>query len=304
MMQNLQLHKFNPMILEKRRMDGNAPVIVMIGKRGSGKSTIIQDIMFFMKKVPATIAFSGTEDGNGFYSKHIHQAFIYNKYDQGALDSIVARQKKYVHDLKNKGIDPKTCPEIGIFIIMDDLAYDDKMMKNEAMKEIFFNGRHYHITVVISFQFMMMLKPAYRANIDYVFICRDNKNDNIKRYYDYFFGIFDSFEDFKKVFYSCTNDFGCLVLDNTCRTNKIEDQVFWYRAKPDRKFKIGSDAMWEQWNKHLRSNAENEHETSERVSLSKSKIREIKKMGPKKIEYNNNNDDDYEEDLDELILNH
>ena len=69
---------------------------------------------------------------------------------------------------------------------MDDLAYNDKMMKNETMKQIFFNGRHFHLTTIISFQYMMALKPDFRTNIDYVFVCRDNKNDNIKRYYDYF----------------------------------------------------------------------------------------------------------------------
>ena len=53
---------------------------------------------------------------------------------------------------------------------------------------------------------------------------------------------------------SCTEGYDCLVLDNTSRSNKITDCVYWYRAKPDRKFKIGSKQLWEYHNNNYNDN--------------------------------------------------
>ena len=129
-----------------------------------------------------------------------------------------------------KGKDIKKSPEDHVAIIMDDLAFDKKMMKNECIREIFFNGRHYGITIIITFQYMMEIGPEYRGNIDYIFVYKEPRKDATDKLYKYFFSIFDKPVDFKKVLYSCTNDYGCLVLDNISKSYLIEDQVFWYRV--------------------------------------------------------------------------
>jgi hypothetical protein len=50
---------------------------------------------------------------------------------------------------------------------------------------------------------------------------------------------------------ACTEGYDALVLDNTSRSNKIEDCVFWYKAKPDRQFKIGDPSIWKFNTKYL-----------------------------------------------------
>ena len=44
---------------------------------------------------------------------------------------------------------------------------------------------------------------------------------------------------------SCTEDYECLVLDNTKTSNKIEDCVYWYKAPIRRNFRIGSQRLWD-----------------------------------------------------------
>ena len=44
---------------------------------------------------------------------------------------------------------------------------------------------------------------------------------------------------------ACTENYECLVLDNTSKSNKIEDCVFWYKAPIRKGFKIGSPRLWE-----------------------------------------------------------
>ena len=61
-----------------------------------------------------------------------------------------------------------------------------------------------------------------------------------EKLYKNFFGIFPHFSVFQDVLNACTEGYDCLVLDNTSKSNNIQDCVYWYRAKPDRKFKIGS----------------------------------------------------------------
>lgn len=284
-MQELKLNKFNPLILEKKRLNGHAPIIVVVGKRGMGKSVLVADLLYHIRKIPAMLCMSGTEDGNGYYSQFIHNIMIHNSFNEEALQGLIKRQKSAVQKLKNSNIEPKNHPEIGVGVLMDDLAYDNKMMRNEAIKFIFFNGRHYHIPTIITFQYMMAMAPEFRTNVDYIFVCKENKNDNIKRYHEYFFGMFDKLSDFKKVLSTCTNDYGWLVLDQTSKSDRIEDQVFWYRASMDRKFKIGSPEQWLKWDRLLKKDDSEESGASyKRHTSTKSTIGEIKKLGPRKIE--------------------
>lgn len=90
----------------------------------------------------------------------------------------------------------------------------------------------------------MDLPPALRANVDYVFILRENIIQNREKLYKSFFGIFPSFDMFCKVMDACTENYECLVLDNTVKSNKIQDCVFWYKASVRKNFRVGSPQLW------------------------------------------------------------
>ena len=49
---------------------------------------------------------------------------------------------------------------------------------------------------------------------------------------------------FNKVMDACTENYECIVLDNTSKSNKIEDCVFWYKAKLRKNFKVGAPEYW------------------------------------------------------------
>jgi len=44
----------------------------------------------------------------------------------------------------------------------------------------------------------------------------------------------------------CTENFECLVINNNAKSNKLEDQVFWYKAEPHPDFKLGAEILWKQ----------------------------------------------------------
>lgn len=227
---NLQLKKFNPKNMADDR------VCVFIGKRNTGKSFLIRDIMYYKKHIPTGVVLSGTEEGNGFYGKFIPDLFIYGDYDKEAIERVMARQKQLIHNKKSN---------CGTFLLLDDCMYDNKFMRDTCIRQVFMNGRHWKIFFMLSMQYCLDMPPALRANIDYVFILRENIVSNREKIWKNFFGIFPTFDLFNKTMDACTENYECLVLDNTVKSNKIEDCVFWYKAKyPPPTFKVGSPQFW------------------------------------------------------------
>ena len=143
------------------------------------------------------------------------------------------------------------------------------------------NGRHWRVTFMLTMQYCMDLPPDLRANIDFIFVLRENIIQNQEKLYKNFFGIFPHVDTFKEVMNSCTEGFDCLVLDNTSRSNKICDCVFWYRAKPNRKFKMGSKELWD----YHKSNYNDKHSTEDHeLDINKTKkkpgitVKKVKKI--------------------------
>ena len=91
-------------------------------------------------------------------------------------------------------------------------------------------------------QFPLGIPPHLRSNIDYIFIFRDNIIKNKQRIYEHYAGMFPSFEIFKTVMDSCTENYECLVINNKIQI-LIED-TFWYKAE-DKNFKMCRSDLWD-----------------------------------------------------------
>ena len=225
---NLAVKKFNPrtMLLEHC-------VILMVAKRRSGKSQLVKDLMYYKRKLTAGVAMSGTESGNGFYGTFVPQLFVYNEFDQNALQRLVDRQRRLSKEGKAGGV----------FIILDDLAFDRRTMNSKIMRELLFNGRHYKVTLILCMQYVLDLSPGLRANIDYVFALKENVYR--EKLFKNFFPMVGNLPTFNAIMDAVTEDYGALVLDNTANSSKLEDCIFWYKAKLDRPaFRIGHPSFW------------------------------------------------------------
>jgi len=77
-----------------------------------------------------------------------------------------------------------------ILLLLDDCAFDPKVMGAPAMKEIHLNGRHSHITLMSTTQYMLTVGPLIRTNVDYVLALQDNNIANRKKLFQYYFGCF------------------------------------------------------------------------------------------------------------------
>ena len=42
-----------------------------------------------------------------------------------------------------------------------------------------------------------------------------------------------------------TENYECLVINNNAKSNKLNDQIFWYKAENHPNFKLGSKEFWD-----------------------------------------------------------
>ena len=82
----------------------------------------------------------------------------------------------------------------------------------------------------MTMQYSLGIPPSLRCNIDYVFIFKENIESARKRLYEHYCSMLASFEIFCQVMNQYTKDYDCLVIDNTTRSTKFEDMVYWYHA--------------------------------------------------------------------------
>ena len=107
------------------------------------------------------------------------------------------------------------------------------------------NGRHWKIMLVITMQYPLGVPPNLRTNIDYTFILREPYIANRKRIYENYAGMFPTFESFCQVMDQCTENYECLVINNNAKSNRLEDQIFWYKAEKHGNFRLGSKEYWD-----------------------------------------------------------
>tara|TARA_Y100000385_G_C12994785_1_gene594436 strand:- start:125 stop:964 length:840 start_codon:yes stop_codon:yes gene_type:complete len=242
----LELKKFSMNAITFKKDENKGPVVVLIGRRDTGKSFLVRDLLYHHKDIPLGTVISGTEAGNGFYSNHVPKLFIHEEYNSEIIANILKRQKMVLKQVNKQILQYKRCQiDPRAFVILDDCLYDNSWARDKLMRLLFMNGRHWKIMLIITMQYPLGIPPTLRTNIDYVFILREPYISNRKRIYDNYAGMFPTFESFCQVMDQCTENYECLVINNNAKSNRLQDQIFWYKAKHRKDFRLGSKEFWD-----------------------------------------------------------
>lgn len=252
---NLELKKFDMSSINDDK------VVVFIGKRDTGKSYLVRDLLYYHQDIPLGTVISGTEGANEFYSSIVPPLFVHEQYTPELIHNVMKRQKKTVNRMRkfDNNIDPRA------FLILDDCLYDPKWVKDINIRGCFMNGRHFKLMFILTMQYALGVTPNLRTNIDYVFILRENLYQNRKKLYEHYCGMFPTFDIFCQVMDQCTENYECLVINNNAKSNKIEDQVFWYKAEPHETFRIGAEIFWKQHEANYNDSYDDDEE--ERIDI-------------------------------------
>lgn len=235
----LKVKKYDPTSVKPHR------ITLIVGKRGSGKSRMLVDLMYHLPPIDFVVGMAPTEETIETFRQFIPESCIYHQFNQSKLEQMIALQRELIRKKIKRSI----------LLILDDCLYEKSVLKSTAMREIFLNGRHLHIAMVICAQYVMDLSPDLRTNVDYIFSMRENIISNRAKLHKFFYGMFEKYEDFAKTMDATTSNFGSMVLDNTSKSNEIEECVYWYRASVDLpEFKLGRNIFWKLDKKCKREN--------------------------------------------------
>lgn len=206
------------------------PAIVMIAKRGSGKSWVCKALIKFFEKVPVGIIISRTDRVDPFFANFFPDSFIFYDYKSEIIERLVRRQEVIMEKYKEKKklgkrIDPRA------LIIMDDcLASKGTWMRDQPISELLFNGRHFFLMYVLTMQYPLGITPELRCNFDYIFLLAEDSFSNIKRMHEHYAGMFPNLDSFRQVFMQLTENFGCMVINNRGSRKSIFEKIFQYKA--------------------------------------------------------------------------
>lgn len=210
-------------------------VVVVIGKRKTGKTVLIRDLLYHKQNIPLGLVMSHTDHLTHFYDQFIPSMLIHKDYDSDQVGKLFQRQTKALQE---------HWKEPSAFLLLDDVLSDKAWKSCSNLKEVFFNGRHYKLLFILGMQSPMGIGPDLRNNIDYTFIFKNNLQSERRKIYDNYAGVFKTFEIFNHVLEATTEDYNCLVIVNNSLSNKLEDQVFYYKATENREFRLCSNDIW------------------------------------------------------------
>lgn len=239
------------------KMTKKNPCVLLCGARGSGKSVLLKDILyrFHQAGIPRACIFSQTEGANHFFSDFIPGVFVHGSIDVPSLTRVFENQKDLFIRKELKQVPQEA--NIRLVLVLDDCAYDKKIMNSKVLREIFFNGRHYGIILIVTLQYLMALQVDMRSNVDTVFFLAENVKKNRERIHDQFCAFFDEYSEFQAVFTTCTSNYEAFVVNNRKGLgNDPTNYVHWYKADNAVEYKFGPEVLWSFHNRKYESESE------------------------------------------------
>jgi hypothetical protein len=230
-MEAFNIRKFD--INKVRGKVGTYPTCVFVGKRNTGKTGYIQDILYQLRDCNKVDVCVREETDVERYSPMIAQDNV--KVTYKSVGDFVTRQTAVcASDVSEE--------DKHAVLVLDDCIESHISFKYEPLRNVCINSRHLKTNLIIAMQHPIKLQLEMCRNIDYVFICRTAVINERQAIYKQFAGMFPSFSSFCQVLDACTNNYECLVIDHQTSSMNIEDMIFWYRAAPHEDFIMGKDS--------------------------------------------------------------
>jgi GTPase SAR1 family protein len=245
-MENIKEFSFdliNPNAENCNNMQQGGSKIVIIGKPGTGKSTLLKSILYNKKDIVCDgIVLSGSESTNKFFQQFVPSHLIYDKYDPQAIAEFIRRQK-YQMDPRCK----TPCIDKWSALVIDDCSDNTNVFKHPLQHTLFKNGRHLKMLYILSLQYALDVPPHIRTAVDGTFIFRETNLDVLKKIYSNYVGlIIPTFNDFKELMLRYTQNYTCIFINNAIQSNNWQDCVYWCKAEPaPTDFKFGCHYLWD-----------------------------------------------------------
>jgi hypothetical protein len=182
------------------------PFILALGKRQSGKSFLVNDLVIKLNPSEKVIK-------NSLMICHsMHEEQILNIKMTNHLDDI----NEFWNDIQNNDTDA--------ILILDNVLYGTKWTSNPVLMNILMNGKDYRITIIIQLQCQMNITSEFRKKFNYVCMIGEDDDTRIKKYWENYGEFISTLSDFKKIINDNTKKYGVCVIDQQ------QNKIFRYKA--------------------------------------------------------------------------
>ena len=181
----------------------------LLAKRNSGKSFLLKHLVEAEKhKFSKIYCICPTERINRFYSDLINNdECIFDKYDEGWVEKLI---QKMTEINSNKPAKERK----NVLLILDDIVSDHNFHQSPTLKKLFIRGRHINIAIILTFQYLNLIPPVARNNLDWLFVGQMNKQSIDLLTNEFISGDITK-EEFIRMYNRCTKDYNFLVINNT-----------------------------------------------------------------------------------------
>lgn len=234
-----------PAIINEFRLEDTliSSTWLVVGAPGRGKTTFIENMAYYLKhRYPVARVFITTPDGYERMCSIFHPLYVSDYYDEMEERHHIKRQ---ITCGKNNG---KGYPGNYAINILDDIADDVKIFKTKTMIGLTKNGsQHWEQLCMIGTQYSIDMVPGMRKSFSYIAMFSEVEVLEREKLYKNFGGMSGSYENFCKLMDDITGDFTCLIFKKRTQSNRIEDNIFYYRTREIKKeWKFGC-REYRQW---------------------------------------------------------
>ncbi len=223
--QNVNIGNRRSLSIQEFTLNTQKSTIYMVGKRATGKSWAISNIIDKLNITPNfmknTLIISPSELMDPFYGPKYPESTILNNYSSDVLIE---------HLQKIENLSSEEFNDFSGCIVLDDCLFHNKQIEEPIIMELICNAKRYNITFIFGLQYPLPIFSELRSEINCVFLFNDNSLSTKKELYDKYCGIFPSLDFFEQVFDQITQDYTCMVVKNTNSIN-LTDKIFYFKLK-------------------------------------------------------------------------
>jgi hypothetical protein len=189
-------------------------IVCLVAKRKSGKSQLMRYIIMKNKhRFNKMYLICPTQAINDFYEENLFKKEnIFENYSDNWVEALM----KKMADVNAKKQSDNECKHV--LLVLDDVCSDTDFHHSKTLKQLATKGRHYKITLFITCQYLYHVPPVFRSNVDFMCIGQINSQGLDILTSEFIAGEMTK-QEFIKLYYKCTSDYGFLLINNNSTKN-------------------------------------------------------------------------------------
>jgi hypothetical protein len=203
---------------------------ILCAKRNSGKSVLLRYIVsLYDESFNKIFVVCPSETVNHFYSAFIPKENIFEKYEEGWTNKLMARLEDVNGKIKDKS------KYYRVLLILDDCCSDVKMHQSDSIKRIFTRGRHCGLSLIITAQYPYQVPPICRANSDFIACGQMNQQGLEILTSEFLMGNIER-KEFIKIYHKNTSNYGFLLISNNSANDNSNLNEIYGRIQTPKEF--------------------------------------------------------------------